>query len=102
MLLEMIAIGGIAYYASRNFIELRVNLKPHSIARTIEKAKKTVNSATEQVKKQMVSEAEWRESKAREKAKAAYDATVANIFEAATEEEKETLLNLFKKYMPED
>lgn len=102
MILETIIGGGILYYAAKNFVNIDVRLKPHTIAQAVEKAKQSVTSATEQVKKQMVSESEWQETKARQKAQAVYDSTVAEIFNEASDEEKETLLALFRKYMHSD
>lgn len=102
MLLEMIVAGGLAYYAARRFVMVEVKLRPNAIAETVEKTRKSLAKASDQVRRHMVSKAEWEESRAVEKAQAMYDRTVVEFFQNATEDEKEMLLRLFRKYMPSD
>ena len=102
MLFEAIAGGSVIYFAAKNYLNIDIRLKPHAVARSIEKAKQTVSNATEQVKQQLVSEYKWQEKKATQKAQALYDHTVSEIFESATQEEKDTLMEMFKKYAPSD
>lgn len=102
MLLEAACIAGIAYFAARPFVGLKVCLKPHAMARAIHGARSAAQKAVDEVRRQMVTENEWRESVAQRRAQAVYDATVADVFANATEEEKKQLLALFARYAPKD
>ena len=102
MLLEVFIGGALAYLAAKNMIQVRVQVKPYSIAETIDRVRKCAIILAEEVRVHLMNKAARQKAQAQQRAQALYDATVGDIFQNATEEEKEMLLGLFRKYMPSD
>ena len=105
MLLEVLIGAALAFLAATNVIQVKVRLQPRSLAEGIIRVSRLrgclVLLAAE-VRAILMSRAAREEALAQERARKLYDATVGEIFQTATDQEKETILGLFRKYMPRD
>jgi len=88
----------VAYVAAREFLQVRVAFRPCSVADKVTKAKSATQGIVEEIRLHLMSRSEREQARARRKAQMMYDATVAEIFANATDEEKQALLDLFAKY----
>lgn len=93
MFLEMIAAAGCGWYAAK-----KVGTMPHRIADTMTKAKTATLDIVDDIRHHLMSKAEREQARLRRNAQMMYDATVGEIFAHATDEEKQTILDLFAKY----
>lgn len=88
----------VAYVAAREFLQVRVTLRPYNVADKVTKARNATVGIIDEIKLHLMSKAEREQSRNRRTAQVLYDNTVAEIFVNATDEEKQTLLDLFAKY----
>ena len=96
-----IIIGGIvAYAAIRDIITLQVRFTPERAVEKALNAKTKAVGFVDQARQHLQSKAQREEELAESRAQMVYDRTVGSIFENATPEEKQALLDLFAKYTP--
>jgi hypothetical protein len=90
--------GGVLVYGIRKLAKVR----PGNVADVIAKAKDTKTRFVEDVHSCVANNAERESAKAKARAQMLYDNTLATIFEQGTEEERQHLLALFRKYAHSD
>lgn len=88
----------VAFVAARECLQVKVTLRPCNIANKMANVKRTTVGIIDEIRFHLISRSEREQARARRKAQLMYDATVGQIFANATDEEKQTLLDLFQKY----
>lgn len=88
----------VACVAARELLQVKVTFRPCNVADKVTKAKNTALGIVDELRLHLLSKAEREKTRTMRKAQMMYDNTVADIFENATDEEKQALLDLFAKY----
>jgi len=97
MLSTIVAVA-ITCLIARKFVGIKLVPKPCSIANTVANTASVTRGFVDQVRLQLMSRASREREIIRRRAQMMYDNAVADIFQNATDEEKQTLLDLFAKY----
>lgn len=98
-IIDLIIFGAIALYMMRHMIS--VQIKPYGIAESMHRTKQSLLIIAREIKTQFLIIAQREETLARQKAQEVYDKTIGRFFTQATDEEKEVVLAVFRKYMPQ-